>query len=62
MIYLMHAKFVSLFILNLFDGLVFILGPVGSGRDRKNEDKITKCESSLVLVETIKEEPGLFYL
>lgn len=42
--------------------LVFILGPVGSGRDRKNEDKITKCESNLVLVETIKDESGLFYL
>jgi len=31
-------------------------GPVGSGRDRKNDEKVTKCESSLVLVETIKKE------
>lgn len=42
--------------------LVFILGPVGSGRDRKNEEKITKYESDLVLVETIKRKSGLFNL
>uniref|UniRef100_A0A2S2Q8B7 Transmembrane protein n=1 Tax=Sipha flava TaxID=143950 RepID=A0A2S2Q8B7_9HEMI len=35
---------------------VFILGPVGSGRDRKNEEKLTKCESDSVLVEAIKKE------
>lgn len=40
--------------------LVFILGPVGSGRDRKNDEKVTKCESDLILVETIKNESGLF--
>lgn len=39
--------------------LVFILGPVGSGRDRKNEDKVTKCDSDLVLVEAIKRKSGL---
>lgn len=38
--------------------LVFILGPVGSGRDRKNEEKITKCDSDVVLVESIKKEQG----
>jgi len=41
---------------------VFNLGPVGSGRDRKNEEKITKCESDLVLVKTtIKKESEYNY-
>lgn len=35
---------------------VFILGPVGSGRDRKNEEKVTKSDSDLVLLETLKKE------
>jgi hypothetical protein len=52
--------FTILFILLVF--LVFILGPVGSGRDRKNEEKLTKCESDSVLVEAIKKESGLFWL
>lgn len=42
--------------------LVFILGPVGSGRDRKNEEKVTKSDSDLVLLETLKKESGLFFL
>jgi len=41
--------------------LVFILGPVGSGRDRKNEEKVTKSESDFVLLETLKKESGLFF-
>jgi len=41
---------------------IFFLGPVGSGRDRKNEEKVTKCDSKLVLVETMKKETGLFLL
>lgn len=36
-----------------------MLGPVGSGRDRKNEEKISKCDSDLVFVEAIKKESGL---
>lgn len=42
--------------------LVFILGPVGSGRDRKNEEKVTKCESDLVLIETIKRKSGVLFM
>lgn len=41
--------------------LVCILGPVGSGRDRKNEEKASKCGSNLVFVETIKKESGFKY-
>lgn len=41
--------------------VVFILGPVGSGRDRKNEEKVTKPESDLVLLETLNNESGLFF-
>jgi len=41
--------------------LVFILGPVGSGRDRKNEEKVTKSDSDLVLLETLEKESGLFF-
>lgn len=37
-----------------------LLGPVGSGRDRKNEEKFTKCESDLVVVNSFKKEAGLF--
>jgi hypothetical protein len=40
--------------------LVCILGPVGSGRDRKNDEKVTKPDSDLVLLETLKKESGLF--
>lgn len=39
--------------------LLFILGPVGSGRDRKNEEKVMKYESDLVIVQTIKDS-GLY--
>lgn len=41
--------------------LVFVLGPVGSGRDRKNEEKVPKPDSDLVLLETLKKESGLFF-
>jgi len=35
---------------------------VGSGRDRKNEEKLLKCESNLVLAEAMKKESGLFLI
>lgn len=34
---------------------------MGSGRDRKNEEKVTKSDSDLVLLETLKKESGLFF-